>query len=196
MKKILFFILFSIVSLSAFADGITGIFGIEFGKTSTEVKSAMEEKGWKLSKTDGTTQYYKKPKGTYASLVVDELKLYFYEDKFYDAFITFPYSTKTEDVITAVKAIQESYELTLVNQDSGTESGIEVLLYSYVDPKMNIFKLIAMGNKSISICTFELSDFSISAEKKAVEEKRKTKKLKRKIRVYLQICNFYKHDLI
>lgn len=37
---------------------------------------------------------------------------------------------------------------------------------------MNIFKLIAMGNKSISICTFELSDFSISAEKKAVEKKK------------------------
>ena len=180
MKKFLFFILFSIVSLSAFADGITGIFGIEFGKTSTEVKSAMEEKGWKLSKTDGTTQYYKKPKGTYASLVVDEIKLYFYEDKFYDALITFPYSTKTEDVITAVKAIQESYELTLVNQDSGTESGFEVLLYSYVDPKMNVFNLIAMGNKSISICTFELSDFSIRAEVKAVEEKKKNEETQKK----------------
>lgn len=181
MKKI-FTILIILLTISSavFADGITGIFGIEFGKSSTEVKSAMEEKGWKLSKTDDSTFCYKKSKGTYANLIVDEILLHFYEDKFYKAVITFPYSTKLEDGIAAVKAIQESYELTLVNQASTKESGIDILLYSYADPKMNMFELLLMGSKSFDISWFVLTDWSINADKKADDDKKKKEETQRK----------------
>ena len=104
-KKLSFVIILLIISNAVFAEGISGIFGIEFGKSSIEVKSAMEEKGWKLTNIDGTTLTYQKSEGTYANLIVDNITLSFYEDKFYDVMITFSVATKLEDLITAVKAI-------------------------------------------------------------------------------------------
>ena len=180
MKKITFLILFTLLSWTVFANGLTGIFGIDFGTNSENVKKLMSEKGWNLSKTDGTTLIYKKTKGTYASLIVDEIKIYFYEDKFYDVFITFPINTKTDDIISAVKAIQESCELKYVNNEETSPSGIDILMYSYKDPNFNTFNLIVMGSKSISMSTFELTDFKINSEKNDAENKIKEEETARK----------------
>ena len=59
-------------------------------------------------------------------------------------------------------------------------SGIEILLYAFANPKMNMFNLIVMGSKSISIITFELSDFSISEEEKVADEKKKNEETQKK----------------
>lgn len=140
----------------------------------------MSEKGWNLSKTEGTTLIYKKTKGTYASLIVNEIKIYFYEDKFYDVCINFPINTKTDDIISAVEAIQESCELIFVNKDKTSIKGIDVLMYSYTDPNFNTFNLFVVGSESISIFTFKLTNFKINLEKNDAENKIKEEETARK----------------
>lgn len=179
-KNLSFVIILLIISNAVFAEGISGIFGIEFGKSSIEVKSAMEEKGWKLTNIDGTTLTYQKSEGTYANLIVDNITLSFYEDKFYDAMITFSVATKLEDLITAVKAIQETYNLTFINNESGKMSGYDVILYYFVDSKKNIFDFVTMGNDYFSVSSFKLVSFSIKEEKEIADEKRKLEETLRK----------------
>lgn len=179
-KNLSFVIILLIISNAVFAEGISGIFGIEFGKSSIEVKSAMEEKGWKLTNIDGTTLTYQKSEGTYANLIVDNITLSFYEDKFYDAMITFSVATKLEDLITAVKAIRETYDLTFINNESGKMSGYDVILYYFVDSKKNIFDFVTMGNDYFSVSSFKLVSFSIKEEKEIADEKRKLEETLRK----------------
>ena len=133
----------------------------------------MNAKGWKLKKTDGTTLYFEKNNGTYANLKVSDIKFYFYEDKFYDAFISFPVKTKTDDIIDALIAIQESCNLTSVSEDKKKYEGYDILLYKFADPQLNTFSLMIMGRSSIFILSFELTNFEINSEKNAAEEKRK-----------------------
>ena len=180
MKKIFILILLFGISTSVFSEGISGIFGINFGTNSTEVKELMTEKGWNLSKTDGTTQIYKKNKGTYANLTVDEIELFFFEDKLYDILISFPMNTKIDDIISSVKAIQETYSLTQVSNDSTTKDGIDIMIYAFTDPKLNIFRLVVMGTESITISSFNLTDFTLNSQKKAAEDKIKQEETAKK----------------
>ena len=180
MKKLIILVFCIFFSSTIYAEGFNGIFGIEFGKEQESVKKSMKEKGWNLSETDGTSLIYKKNKGTYANLPVEKIKFYFFEDKLYEIDVHFPINTKSDDVIDAVKAIQETYSLTYVNDDKANYDGSTILMYTYTDPKLNIFNLNVLAYKSLTSTWFELKDFTISNEKKAADEKKKQEETAKK----------------
>lgn len=172
MKKIwtLFFLL--IISVSVFAEGISGLFGIEFGTESKDVKVIMKDKGWKLSKSDDTTLTYTKNKGTYANLAVTDIKFYFFDDKFYEVTISLPAVTKIDDIVSAVKAIQEAFSLTCVgNEENKLDSYTVLSTFSYIDSELNTFRLNLLTYKSVSSGWFELINYEIQKEKKQADDK-------------------------
>ena len=174
-KKIIFILFLFFTSIAIFAEGLKGIFGIEFGKTSTEVQKAMEEKGWKQIKKEGTGVRFEKKNGTYANLKVSYMDFDFYEDKFYNVRITFPVNTDAEDIVEALDVIRESCQLTRVSEKQDKFYGYDVLVYDYTDPDMNIFSLTFMvkGNSYISSFTLTNSEIAIEAEREESEKKNK-----------------------
>jgi hypothetical protein len=185
VKKIfLAFLLISFTALSVYAEGLSGIFGIEFGTSLDEVKATMVDKGWTLSKTEEDTIIFKKNKGTYASLIVDEIKFCFFNDRLYKVFVIFPSSAKIDDVVNAVNGIKEACLLTYVNDEKNEyDNGSVVLAYNYTDPNLNIFIFNVVVYKSLTSPFFMLIDFDIAKEKNEAEEKLKQEERERKNKI-------------
>ena len=173
MKK--FFLLFVLIFVTATisAEGITGIFGIEFRKTSAEVKTAMKEKEWILSDTDGTTLTFKKNSGTYANLPVDKINFYFFEDKLYNIEICFAYNIKPEELVNALEIVVDTYSLTFVTDNEQQNNGVLESRYGFIDPNLNFFVVYVVECESISAVFFNLIDSRLSAENRNAEEQMK-----------------------
>ena len=185
MKKFFYVLILSLIATTAvFADGLTGIFGIDWGKSSAEVKTAMEAKGWELSRTTESEQYYKKTGGSYANLPVKEINVSFYEDRFYRTSITFLYNTNLDEVANAVKVIKESCNLTFENKDySNPDEDGEILNCLFRDPHLNEFVFCAMGYKSFTGCLFYITNSSIKSEKNRADEKKKAEETEAKNKI-------------
>ena len=173
MKK--FFLLFVLIFVTATisAEGITGIFGIEFRKTSAEVKTAMKEKEWILSDTDGTTLTFKKNSGTYANLPVDKISFFFFEDKLYEIDICFAYNIKAEEIVNALKIVIDTYSLTFISDNKQQNNGFIVTRGGFIDPNLNFFVVNTVENEYFSAVFFSLIDSKLYTENSNAEEQMK-----------------------
>lgn len=181
MKRWLLCFLFVMFSIPIFADGLTGVLGVSFGKSKDEVISIMKEKGWKVSSKKEDKLIFTKEKGTYASLTVKEIEFSFYKDRFYHAYINFPYNIKLDDITSAVKTIRENFKMELINSgDAGISRTSKSLYYIYRDSSMNKFTFCLIDGGSITQALFFFEDYAISSEKEADEKLKKEEEEKEK----------------
>lgn len=170
MKKSIIFC-FLLFSTTLFAEELDGIFGIKFGTNSEQTKIAMSERGWNLSNSKEDELIYKKDNGTYASLPVEDITLYFYKDKLYDIFITFSFDIKTKDVTNAISVIKKKYSLTYGDEQKFDYKDKIVLLYKWIDEKGNSFETYFFLYESMTITFFDLKCLTISKEKQSEDVK-------------------------
>ena len=85
MKKIIFYILFFLISPILFAENLTSVMGINFGASLKEAEQILSEKGWfSTSATSSEDNFGKQKKyegGVYGGIAGLEMQLYFLKEE-------------------------------------------------------------------------------------------------------------------
>lgn len=123
-------------------DGFNGVFGIDFGVCSSEVKEKMTEKGWI---SDAESRIFMKSNGTFADIPVRYVSFDYEEDSFVDVMLCMEpiilsdkdAERKAEDINIFLAIIADLYELAPVYEEyQKTETMSRAV---YLDPKGNRF---------------------------------------------------------
>lgn len=83
MKKKIFFAIFLLAAVLAFAEELTGFMGIDFGTTREEAAKIMEAKGYKLVDESDTHTRYLNPAGVYLGFPARNILLSYSKDNLF-----------------------------------------------------------------------------------------------------------------
>lgn len=178
-RRVLTIIALLFLSVRIFADGIPGIFGIDFGASPSEVKKAMTKKGWTLFKADDSSLLFKKNGGTFANYRAEGVGFNFFDDKFYNVTVMLEPATDLssfEEFLNSVTneiimPIKDLYDLTYDDMDEEPDDdGYISYTLRFSDPHNNIFSLCAVPSEAgvftfISMLNYELAEKKVMADR-------------------------------
>lgn len=176
MKKIIF-VLFALLSVSVYAENLTGFWGVEFGSSKDEVEQMMKNRGWTIKNSSASEVTYTMKDAKYAGLNAGDITFTFNEERFSNTTVVIS-MTKTEKIQDVAEALIDKYDLSLVKTESSYIQGMPCKISMYISSNGNTFgyTLISVSDNSIAMFNFISSTDVLNMTEKEKAKKREAMK--------------------